>query len=266
MVPTSHDTAWVAEEFDRRAATYDASEMHVWQGRKAAELLELRPGQRVLDIATGTGMAARAIVQLAERTTVVGVDVSARMLDVARSKSDPRRCRYVRADAQRLPFGSAVFDGLLCVAAIPYLPDLGAALSEWGRVGRPGATLVFTTPAADGITAHRLLGQAAEAHGLTVPNPHAAYGSPDRIRAIVEGAGLSLVSVERDAVADLLDADPRSVFDRVIEYGFAEPIRAASGLLREAIFGTYADLYSAACRRGDNGHDTLFTRCRLPGS
>jgi SAM-dependent methyltransferase len=264
MAPTSHSTEWVAAEFDRRAATYDGSEMHRWQAQRAVQLLDRQPGQRILDIATGTGLAARAAVQLAERTTVVGIDVSRRMLEVARDRSDPHRCRYIQGDAQRLPFRAAVFDALVCVAAIPYIADLTAALTEWCRVGRSHAALVFTTPAADGIGAHRLLGQAAEAHGLALPNPHAAHGSPDRIRAVVEGLGLSVILVERDTFPDLLDDEPRSAFDRVIDYGFAEPLRTASDDLREAIFDTYAHLYSAARRRGDSGHDTLFTRCRLP--
>jgi SAM-dependent methyltransferase len=264
MAPTSRSTQWVAEEFDRRAATYDGGEMHRWQAQRAAQLLDLQAGQRVLDIATGTGLAARAVVELAERTTVVGIDVSRRMLEVARGKSHPCRCRFIQADAQRLPFRTAVFDALVCVAAIPYIPDLGAALTEWCRVGRSDAALVFTTPAADGIAAHWLLGQAAEAHGLAVPNPHAAVGSPDRIRAVVESFGLSLIRVERDTFPDLLEDEPRTAFDRVIDYGFAEPLRAVSDDLREAIFDTYAHLYEAARRRGDSGHETLFARCQLP--
>jgi ubiquinone/menaquinone biosynthesis C-methylase UbiE len=94
------------------------------------------------------------------------------------------------------PVPAAVFDAVLCVAGIPYLSDLGAALTEWCRVGRPHAAL--------------------------------------------------------------------SAFDWVIDYGFAEPLRTASNDLREAIFDTYADLYSAA-RRGGNSYDILFTRCWLPG-
>jgi ubiquinone/menaquinone biosynthesis C-methylase UbiE len=70
----------VAEEFARRAATYDSSEMHRWQAQTAAQLLDLDPGQRILDIATGTGLAARAVVELTERTSVVGIDVSRRTL------------------------------------------------------------------------------------------------------------------------------------------------------------------------------------------
>jgi Protein-L-isoaspartate(D-aspartate) O-methyltransferase (PCMT) len=168
MAPTSHSTQWVAEEFARRAATYDSSEMHRWQTQTAAQLLDLDPGQRILDIATGTGLAARAVVELTERTSVVG------------------------------------------------------------------------------IVAHRLLREAAAAHDLPLPNPHADYGNADRIRAVVEDFGITLARVERDTAPDFLDDEPRSAFERVIDYGFAEPVRTASDDLREAIFDTYAALYSAA--------------------
>jgi SAM-dependent methyltransferase len=263
MTPTSHSTQWVAEEFDRRAATYDRSEMHRWQAQRAAQLLDRQRGQLILDIATGTGLAARAAVERGEGTSVVGIDLSRRMLEVARQKSDARHCFYMQADAQRLPFRAAVFDALICVAAIPYLPKLSGALSEWCRIARSHAALVFTTPAADGIVAHRLLREAAETHGLALPNPHAAYGSPERLGTVVDELGLTLVRVERDTFPDRLDDEPRRAFDWVIDYGFAEPVRTASDDLREAIFETYAELYSAARRRGDSGHDTLFTLCQL---
>lgn len=86
MTPTSRSTDWVAREFDWRAATYDDSRHHVWQAQRAAELLDPQPDQLILDIATGTGLAARATAQLAgPTTTVVGVDVSPQMLGVTRS-------------------------------------------------------------------------------------------------------------------------------------------------------------------------------------
>ena len=55
VAPTSRSVRWIAEEFDRRAAGYDSSTMHRWQAEHVAELLDPQPGQRILDIATGTG-------------------------------------------------------------------------------------------------------------------------------------------------------------------------------------------------------------------
>ncbi len=74
MTPTSRSTDWVAREFDRRAATYDDSRHHIWQAQRAAELLDPQPDQLILDIATGTGLAARATAQRAGPTTTVVID------------------------------------------------------------------------------------------------------------------------------------------------------------------------------------------------
>jgi hypothetical protein len=74
LTPTSRSTDWVAREFDRRAATYDDSRHHIWQAQRAAELLDPQPGQLILDIATGTGLAARATAQRAGPTTTVVIN------------------------------------------------------------------------------------------------------------------------------------------------------------------------------------------------
>jgi ubiquinone/menaquinone biosynthesis C-methylase UbiE len=158
--PSSRDTTWIGAEFDRRAATYDHSKMHRWQADQAVQLLQPQPAQRILDIATGTGLAARACVRITHAPQqIVGIDVSHGMLQAVAAVS---RSSYLQADAAQLPFRPATFDALLCVAAIPYLPDLAKAVTEWRRVARPGADLVFTTPAAEphagGLTMEELFG------------------------------------------------------------------------------------------------------------
>jgi SAM-dependent methyltransferase len=264
-MPTSRTTEWVAEEFDRRAATYDESRQHVWQAELAAQLLDPQPEQRILDIATGTGMAATAVSRLtSQRATVVGIDVSQQMLQIAVAKSDPLSCHYLRADAYRLPFRQTVFDALLCVSAIPYLADLGAAVAEWCRVARPKAALVFSTPAADGLMVHRLLRQAAKINDLDMPDPHAPFGTPISIRAFAESFGLVLTRIERHTFPQPLDDNPRDASNMVINYGFADPVRTAPDDLREAIFDTYAKLHHAAHQAGDGVDVILFGRCQLP--
>ena len=100
--------------------------------------------RRPPDIATGTGLAARACALITHAPPqIVGIDVSHGMLQAAAAVS---RSSYLQADAAQLPFRPATFDALLCVAAIPYLPDLAKAVAEWRRVAQPGADLVFTTP------------------------------------------------------------------------------------------------------------------------
>ncbi len=96
-----------------------------------ARLADLGPGRRVLDVGCGTG---RLSVPLSEACRVVGVDTSAEMLAVARSKGG--RADFVRADAAHLPVAADRFDVALAVLVLHLLPDLRAALREVARVAR----------------------------------------------------------------------------------------------------------------------------------
>jgi ubiquinone/menaquinone biosynthesis C-methylase UbiE len=96
--------------------------MHRWQTDQAVQMLQPQPAQRILDIATGTGLAPRACALITHAPEqIVGNDVSHGMLQAAAAVS---RSSYLQADAAQLPFRPATFDALLCVAAIPYPPDL----------------------------------------------------------------------------------------------------------------------------------------------
>lgn len=101
----------------------------------------------LLDVATGTGAVAAALVQ---RTgcAVVGLDQSAEMLAEARRRVPPR-VTLVLGDAERLPFPDASFDGLAVTYLLRYVDDPAAALRELARVVRSGrtiASLEFAVP------------------------------------------------------------------------------------------------------------------------
>lgn len=243
MGSTARDTAWIAGEFDRRAERYDDSAMHHWQARQAAAVLEPQANDRILDVAAGTALAARACVAVTGAPQrVVGVDVSFGMLQVATRQSDSH---FVQADAARLPFRERTFDAVLCVAAVPYMPGLPAAVREWRRVARPGGVAVFTTPAADGIVALRLIRSAAAEHGVDVPDPNAALGSVDGIVARAAGLHLAVERIEHEVWPDELGTDARVAWDTTLDYGFAEPLRRESPSVRAAVFDTYRSAHDA---------------------
>jgi ubiquinone/menaquinone biosynthesis C-methylase UbiE len=73
-------------------------------------------------------------------------------------------CSYMHADAAPLPCDDGAFDALLCVAAVPYFADVGAALAEWRLLG-PQGRVVVTVPCDGRLTIVALLHQAAAAKG-----------------------------------------------------------------------------------------------------
>ena len=111
------------------------------------------PGDRILDVATGTGLVAAELVRR-WGCDVVGLDQSAAMLGRARRRvEDPDladRVQLREGEAERLPFGDAEFDGLTFTYLLRYVDDPAATLAELARVVKPGgpvACLEFAVPA-----------------------------------------------------------------------------------------------------------------------
>ena len=104
----------------------------------ALERLQETP-RRILDVGTGTGIAARGLARRYPDAEIVGVDLSPRMIDVARrllpEELEPR-LRFEVADASTLPFGAGEFDLVVLLNMIPFFDELA-------RVITPGGTLAF---------------------------------------------------------------------------------------------------------------------------
>src|SRR5690606_30574041 len=108
----------------------------------------LRQGERVLDVACGTGVAARlASQQVGARGTVAGLDVHPGMLAVARSATPPGTpIEWHEASAEAMPFPDASFDVVLCQMGLQFMRDQQAALREMRRVLVRGGRLILNVP------------------------------------------------------------------------------------------------------------------------
>ena len=137
--------------FDRIAGPYDlmnsvmtAGLHHRWRER-AADLARVGPGDRALDVATGTGDLA---IELASRgASVVGSDFSEGMLDVARRKAPG--LTWEQGNALALPYEDGAFDAATVGFGARNFSDLPQGLREMGRVVKPGGRVVvleITTP------------------------------------------------------------------------------------------------------------------------
>jgi demethylmenaquinone methyltransferase / 2-methoxy-6-polyprenyl-1,4-benzoquinol methylase len=129
--------------YDRFARLLSLGQDPRWR-RFLVDRLDVGPDDTVLDVATGTGAVAIELVQR-KGCTVVGVDQSPEMLDVARRRivlaAAATRVRLVEARAEELPFEDGTFDGLTVTYLLRYVDDPAAALAELGRVVRPRGTL-----------------------------------------------------------------------------------------------------------------------------
>ena len=132
--------------YERSAAVLSFGQDERWR-RFLVARVEADAGDRVLDVATGTGLVARALVRQ-YGCRVVGVDQSRGMIDEARRHANGR-IDLVEASADLLPFDDGEFDALTFTYLLRYVDDPAATLRELARVVRPGgvvAGLEFGVP------------------------------------------------------------------------------------------------------------------------
>ena len=193
--------------FDRIAGFYDlmnsvmtAGLHHRWRER-AADLAELRPGARALDVATGTGDLA---IELARRVgpggEVVGSDFSPGMLERARRKAPA--LRFEEGDALALPYPDDAFDAATVGFGARNFADLEQGLREMARVVRPGGKVVvleITTPAKPPLSTFfrlwfdrivPLLGRFDDAYTY-LPNSVKRFPGPEALGGVMARAGLT---------------------------------------------------------------------------
>lgn len=138
--------------YDDVAETYERVHAHrlAEAARDLVEMIELTDGARVLDIGTGTGVAAQAAADAG--ASVVGIDESVGMVRVARRERP--KVPIVAAQAIDLPFGPGMFDAVLGSFVLAHFNKVETVLFDISRVLRLGGRIGFTTWA-DGVDAYQ---------------------------------------------------------------------------------------------------------------
>jgi len=136
--------AGLPAHYDRMGAVLSFGQDPRWR-RAMVDAIDPQPGQRVLDVATGTGLVAFELARRG-RCEVVGLDQSEQMLAGARSRlaATPAlagRVRFVSGEAERLPFADAEFDALTFTYLLRYVDDRPATMRELARVLKRGARI-----------------------------------------------------------------------------------------------------------------------------
>ena len=133
------------QEFNQWAAAGRGDEMeshHSDITEQTLALMDIQPGDRILDLGCGTGWASRRMARIATTGEVVGLDVADEMLRRAEQSSSAfRNVRYAWGSAENIPEADNAFSKVLSVESFYYYADQGKALDELRRVMAPGAKL-----------------------------------------------------------------------------------------------------------------------------
>lgn len=144
MAKAAERTARWHRYWDRKSGSYD-KEMKAWDRALFGDSREWACGQatgEVLEVAVGTGLN---LPFYPDDVTVTGIDLSERMLDIARTRAADlgRTVTLQTGNAHTLPFHDGSFDTVVCTFGLCAIPDIDAAVGEMVRVLRPGGRLIL---------------------------------------------------------------------------------------------------------------------------
>jgi arsenite methyltransferase len=228
--------------------------------RRLAHLCGLRPGARVLDVASGRGRSARLLA--AEfGAEVTGVELSSQSVAAAQAEAEAAglsgRLRFVEGDAAALPAPSAAFDAVVCECALCLFPRKQQAVAEMHRVLRPGGVVAIADVTADSDDLPTpLRGVAGQVACLAEALPSDGY------EALLHDACFELVAAEShdDALAKLAErVEYRLRVVRMLDVGsaYTDALAEAIELAREAM---------GAIDRGSLGYRLFVARRTSPAS
>jgi SAM-dependent methyltransferase len=228
---------WGGADYDRLARRF--APVH----DDLVDRLGAAPGERWLDVATGTGEVALRAARAGAKA--VGVDISAELLDVARRKEGGDAVRWDVGDAQALSYADGSFDVVASCFGVIFAPDVEAAAAELARVSAPGGRLGLACWRPD-QGPHALYRRFAD--GEAPPGPD-EWGRDERVRELLGDA----FELELDEGAWHLTADSPDAAVELMTEG-APPIKAMIATLepeqREAFRAAMLDYWSGFERDG----------------
>lgn len=191
----------IADLYSRRSSTYDNGDWHPRIAHRLVEYAHIRPGQQVLDIATGTGMVALEAAQIVGALgRVIGVDISTGMLEQARRKVAAlglSNIEFQLADAEALDFPLNSFDDIFCSSALIWMSDLVGALRLWYGLLKPKGLLGFhafaDTAFVEGVVAQRVL----EKYGVSLLFSKPT-GTVEKCQKMLQQAGFSEIEIKSE--------------------------------------------------------------------
>jgi ubiquinone/menaquinone biosynthesis C-methylase UbiE len=188
--------------FSRHAAAYDRRlEQLMARGeavgrQRVIDLVEARPGMRILDLACGPGnLTARLAALVSPGGAAVGVDLAEGMIERARARRIPTATFEVM-DIEQLEFADASFDAAACGHGLQFAPDLGRALREARRVLKGGGRLAASVPVGSPSRGVQEVLDAVIAHHLP-PAPKAVDQDATR-KAVSDPETLTQAALEAD--------------------------------------------------------------------
>jgi ubiquinone/menaquinone biosynthesis C-methylase UbiE len=189
-------------EFYGRRTTYDyePGTRHPLEAKLLLEFVPLQSGQKILDVATGTGLVAiPAAKKVGAEGYVIGIDITPGMLHQARAKITAvglQNIELIEADADNYNFSYDSFDMVFCCEAIALFPDIPAIVQKFYRWLKTGGFVAFTVPPDTAYLANIYSNICTQLLGTPVQHMLEVIGTPEKCHELLQQAGFRDIEIK----------------------------------------------------------------------
>jgi len=234
----------IAETFNKRKNYDNEGYLHHKLARRLVKYAGLKPGEKIIDMATGTGLVAIAASNLVgERGKIIGIDISPGMLERAKSKIEIEKINNIeirQGDVETVELPDNSFDKIFCCTALQFLNNIPATLRRWHNFLKPGGKIGICAFAETSFIAENVLGEAAQKYGVLLPSWNAATGNREKCDRLLGEAGFNSVEVIGEQLGNYIDfREATRIWDSSLTHPFCRPLQEQDAEKRERIKTEY---------------------------
>ena len=200
----------VANFFDERI-NYDQIDFHPLTAHRLIEYSQIKPGQKILDLATGTGLVAiEAAKIVGEQGKVIGVDISPGMLQQAAEKIEKLQLKNIEmlnTNAEKLDFPENSFDKLLCCSALLYFSNIPTTLQRWKNLLVSDGLIGLCVFSENAFIMRIVLKKVAAKYGIKLENWNSITGDEDKCFHLLEEAGFHDIKIYSEQFGNYIKLD-----------------------------------------------------------
>jgi ubiquinone/menaquinone biosynthesis C-methylase UbiE len=244
----------VADMYSQRSK-YDEGNFHPRLAHRLIEHAKICRGQKILDIATGTGLVAIEAAQLVgSEGWVVGVDISTGLLKLAQRKilaANLSNIELVVADAEDLDFPAASFDRVLCCSALPYMTNLPADLRLWHGFLKPDGLIGLCAFAETAFITGVVLKRVALRYGVSLLFSDLT-GTEEKCHTLLREAGFEDVEIKTEQFGSYISlSETKRTWEHSLKHPLCHPLKQLSSeQLEQAKAEYFAELEALVTAQG----------------
>ena len=185
----------IEHTFDDVASEYDINEYFLITAQKMVENLEYKENLNILDLSCGTGNISILLAKKFKTSNIIGVDLSASMVEVAQNKAKEKELTNIsfeKADVDNLRFDDNSFDIITCGFGLFFYPDMTNSLKNFMKLLKEDSTFVFSSFTKEAFTPYSEIFQKTleEDYGLEYPKGGANFlETSEQIKELILSAG-----------------------------------------------------------------------------